>query len=168
MLRDGMVPVVNSESGRQRWPVVSVEDTSADKFDEPGPMGVAVVVSGDVKTEPATAVGHVLLEGRALLLRIWKVVKPEYELIVGEIFGIEVVPVGSGCKLEMIALGGGGIELQRVMRKVDVIALNVFGVESQNAEGRLLLRGRSEREECECNQCTEDASHLPAAHRMEL
>ena len=164
---DGMVPVVNSESGWQWWPVIPVEDGSAKKFDEPGPLGVAVVVSSDVKTEPAPVVGHVLLEGRALLLRVWKVVKPEYELIVSEILGIEIVPVGRGYKLKMIALGGRGIELQRLMSEVDVIVLNVLGVESQDMEGRLLC-GRSEREQCECDQCAEDAFHLPAAHRREL
>src|ERR1700733_9736181 len=109
MSRDGMVLLVNSQSGRQRGPVISVEDAAAEKLDEPGPMGVAVVVSSDVKTEPAPAAAHVLLEGRALLLGVWKVVKPEYDLIASEIFGIEIVPVGRGDKLKMIALGNGGV-----------------------------------------------------------
>src|SRR5271170_5976221 len=125
-----MALVVNSQSGRKRWPIIPVEDASAEKFHEPWPLGVPVVVSGDVETEPAPAVGHVLLEGRTLLLCVRKVIKPEDELIASKIFRIEVIPVGSRCKLEIIALGDGGIELERLMRKVDVIVLHVLGVES--------------------------------------
>ncbi len=140
---DGVVEVVDGEDGGERWPVVAVEDAAAEKVEEPGPVGVAVVVSGDVKAEPATAMGHVLLECSALLWSVGEVVEPEDELVVGEIRGVEVVPVGCGGEFEMVALCGDGEEVKRLVGEVYVIVLDGLRVEGEDARnGGLLCRGR--------------------------
>ena len=101
---DGVVRVVNGKGAGERRPVVAVEDAAAEEVEEPGPVGAAVVVGGDVKAEPAAAVGHVVLECGALLWCVGEVVEPEDELVVVEIGGVEVVPVGGGGELKVVAL----------------------------------------------------------------
>ena len=140
---DGVVGVVNGKDGGERRPVVAVEDTAAEEVEEPGPVGVTVVVGGDVKAEPAATVGHVVLECGALFWRVGEVVEPEDELVVGEIGGVEVVPVGGGGEFEVVALCGGGEEVKRLVGEIDVIVLNGLRVEGEDARnGLLLCRGR--------------------------
>jgi hypothetical protein len=90
-----MASVIDGESGRQRRPVVSVEDAAAEERNEPWPVCAAIVVRGDVEADPAAAVGHVLLECSALLWSVGKIVQPEDQLIAGESVCVEVVPVVS-------------------------------------------------------------------------
>jgi len=140
---DGVVGVVKGKGGGERRPVVAVEDAAAEEVEEPGPAGVAVVVGGDVKAEPAAAVGHVVLECGALLWCGGEIVEPEDELVVGEIGGVEVVPVGGGGELEAVALCGDGEEVKRLAGEVYVIVLDGLRVEGEDARnGLLLCRGR--------------------------
>ncbi len=140
---DGMVGIVNGKSAGERRPVIAVEDAAAEEVEEPGPVGVAVVVGGDVKAEPAAAVGHVVLECSALLWGVGEVVEPEDELVVGEIGGVEVVPIGGRGELEVVALCGVGEEVKRPVGEVDVIVLDSLRVEGEDARnGLLLCRGR--------------------------
>lgn len=104
MFGGGTRVVIDGEGGGKRWPVVAVEDSSAEEVDEPWPVGAVVVVCGDMEAEPSAAVGHVLLEGGALRWCLGEVIEPEDELILGESGGIEVIPVSCRGEFKVFAL----------------------------------------------------------------
>jgi hypothetical protein len=68
----------------------------------------------------------------------------------------------------MIALRSGCIELDCLMRKIDMIVFDVFGVESKHAKCRLLLRISRDGEHCKGEKCDHNVFHSPTAQRMEF
>jgi len=98
-------------------------------------------------------VGHVALKCCTLLWCVGEVVEPEDELVVGEIGGVEVVPVGGGGELEVIALCGVGEEVKGLVGEVYVIVLDGLRVEGEDARNRgLLCRGRKGEQREEKNE----------------
>ena len=59
-----MVFAVQFQQSRLRRPVVALEHAAAQEFQEPGPLGPAVVVGGRVEPDPAAAVLHIVFEQR--------------------------------------------------------------------------------------------------------
>src|SRR5215813_9378705 len=88
-----MVSCVDDEVRGKRGPVVLVEDGATQELHEPWPVGVLVVVAGDVEAEPAAAMFHVVVEGGALGTRMGGVVEPEDDVVFRECVGGEGGPV---------------------------------------------------------------------------
>lgn len=68
----------------------------------------------------------------------------------------------------MMALRSGCVELDCLMRKIDMIVFDVVGVEGKHTKCRLLLCISREREHCKGAKCDHNVFHLPTAQRMEL
>ena len=68
----------------------------------------------------------------------------------------------------MIALRSGCVELDCLMRKIDMIVFDVVGVEGKHAKCRLLPCISREGEHCKGAKCDDHVFHLPTAQRMEL
>lgn len=68
----------------------------------------------------------------------------------------------------MIALRSGCVELDYLMRKMDMIVFDVVGVEGRHAKCRLLLCISRQGEHCKGAKCEDNEFHLPTAQRMEL
>ena len=57
-----MVLVVHFNQDWLGRPIVAIEDSTAQEVDEPGPLGVLVIVGGYMEAYPATTVFHILLK----------------------------------------------------------------------------------------------------------
>ena len=150
VLRNRVSSIVNEQLSGQRRPIVAIKDGAAEKIDEPGPVGALVVVSGDVKAKPCTAVGHVVLKGFALFGRVRKIVKPDDELNVFELVGTHVVPVHRGRQRKIVFFREVTVKAHRLQSEVDMILFAFGSVEGQSVERRMLGRplwGTNRREE---------------------
>jgi hypothetical protein len=147
--------VVYVEDGWKGWPVVAVEDASAEEVDEPGPVRVVVVVGGDMESKPAAAAAHVLLEGCALGRGLGKIVQPYDDLNGFQTGGIEVVPVRRRLEVEVVRGPCGGEEVKSLLGEDDMIVFHVGGIKREDVEGWLLrgsLAGCGKSRECQCEQ----------------
>ena len=140
VLRNRVCTVINDQFSRQRRPVVAKKDGTAEKIDEPGPVGALVVVSGDVETKPCTAVGHIVLKGFTLFGRVRKIVEPDDELDVFKLVGIHVVPVRRGSQREIAFLREVTIKAHRLQSEVDMVLFPFVSVEGDNVEWWVLGR----------------------------
>jgi len=69
-----MFRVVDEEARREGRPAIVIKYGVAEEVDEPGPLRILVVITGDMEAEPGAAILHVLLEGGALCFCVGKVV----------------------------------------------------------------------------------------------
>jgi len=150
VLRNRVSGVLNDQLSWQRRPIVAKKDGAAEKIDEPRPVGALVVVSGDMKAEPCTAVGHVVLKGFSLFGRVRKIVEPDDELGVFELISTHVVPVRRGSEREIVFLRQVTVKARRSQSEVDMVLFAFVSVEGQSVERRMLRRplwGTNRREE---------------------
>ena len=130
----GMSVVVDNEFCGQWGPVVVVKNSVAKELDKPRPVGIFVIVTGYVESEPGAAIFHIGLKGCTLLVCVGKVVEPEYDLVVAET-GVAVFPVGSGIQGKAITGSKGGIEVDGITGKIDMIGFHGGGEEGKSSEG---------------------------------
>ena len=136
---------------------------------EPGPAGAAVVVAGEVESQPCAATLHVLLKGAALRSLVRRIVEPYDKLIVLEICSVQVVPVRGDMPVEVIALCLISKEGHCLARKVQVIGFGLHRIEGEHVELWLRrLRPCRARKPDNKEKCRQSPHQECAAHRMEL
>jgi hypothetical protein len=150
--------LIDVKCRRKRRPVIREEDGAAEKVNEPAPLGIAIVVSGDMGPKPCSSAIHVGLECRALLVRRRLTVQPDDYLRPGQSVRIHFAPIGGRTKFEVFALGDLREELDRLAGEVRVVYFAGSRPERKDAKARLLGFGVCDCHEREYEEYSEDAA----------
>jgi hypothetical protein len=76
-----MTSVIDDELRWQWRPAVDMKYCPSQKIDKLGPVGIFVVISGEMKTEPRAAIFHIALKAAPLFFIGGRVIKPNHHLV---------------------------------------------------------------------------------------
>jgi len=107
-----------------------------------------VVVAGEVETIQAPPTLHILLKNLALCGLLRRSFRPDHELVVLQIFCVQIVPVRRYVPVKIVTLRLGLKECHRLARKVHMIGLSLFGIEGAAHESAAVLSALRRAHQC--------------------
>src|ERR1044071_6999521 len=97
-------------------------------------------------TEPSATATDEAFESLTLVIRLRKVIQPYYDVVIRQVIIIEICPICSGIKGELLLTGNKIEEVQSVFGEINVIHFALRGIKCRDLKAWTLSAGTEKRQ----------------------